>query len=182
MAIKEILVALHSLAVMPLPFLFQFSKCHKDVHSFLWAQERESFWGEKPRLVSIRTFHPKYSALISAQIQGSDCFCFALVKWGTTKVTCSRWMSLIKIHLPWLKRCCVLCLVAQLCLTLCNPMDCSPPGYSVHWDSPDKNTGVGTRSLLQGIIQNQELNQSLLHCRWIPYQLSSRRGTEVWLA
>ena len=24
------------------------------------------------------------------------------------------------------------CLVAQLCLTLCNPMDCSPPGSSVH--------------------------------------------------
>ena len=25
----------------------------------------------------------------------------------------------------------VLCLVAQLCLTLCDPMDCSPPGSSV---------------------------------------------------
>ena len=24
------------------------------------------------------------------------------------------------------------CLVAKLCLTLCNPMDCSPPGSSVH--------------------------------------------------
>ena len=23
-------------------------------------------------------------------------------------------------------------LVAQLCLTLCNPMDCSPPGFSVY--------------------------------------------------
>ena len=26
----------------------------------------------------------------------------------------------------------VLCLVAQLCLTLCLPMDCSPPGSTVH--------------------------------------------------
>ena len=26
----------------------------------------------------------------------------------------------------------VLCSVAQLCLTLCDPMDCSPPGSSVH--------------------------------------------------
>ena len=26
------------------------------------------------------------------------------------------------------------CLLAQLCLTLCNPMDCSPPGSSVHGD------------------------------------------------
>ena len=38
---------------------------------------------------------------------------------------------------------CVLCLVAQSCLTLCNPVDCSPPGSSVHGDSPGKNTGVG---------------------------------------
>ena len=28
--------------------------------------------------------------------------------------------------------CAVLCLVVQSCLTLCNPMDCSPPGSSVH--------------------------------------------------
>ena len=26
----------------------------------------------------------------------------------------------------------VLCLVTQPCLTLCDPMDCSPPGPSVH--------------------------------------------------
>ena len=28
--------------------------------------------------------------------------------------------------------CCVLCSVAQLCLTLCDPMDCNPPGSSIH--------------------------------------------------
>ena len=33
------------------------------------------------------------------------------------------------------------CLVAQSCLTLCDPMDCSPPGSSVHEGSPGKNTG-----------------------------------------
>ena len=37
----------------------------------------------------------------------------------------------------------MLCLVAQLCLTLCNPVDCSLPGSSVHGASPGKNTGVG---------------------------------------
>ena len=31
----------------------------------------------------------------------------------------------------------------QSCLTLCSPMDCSPPGSSVHGISPGKNTGVG---------------------------------------
>ena len=44
------------------------------------------------------------------------------------------------------------CLVAQSCLTLCNPKDYSPPGSSVHGDSPRKNTGVGCHDLLQGIF------------------------------
>ena len=49
---------------------------------------------------------------------------------------------------------------AQLCLTLCNPMDCSPPGFSVH----------GTARILEwvaifysrGIFLTQESNPSLL--------------------
>ena len=52
--------------------------------------------------------------------------------------------------------------VTQLCLTLCDPMDCSPPGFSVHGDSPGKNTGVSCHSLLQGIFPTQRLNPSLL--------------------
>ena len=35
-----------------------------------------------------------------------------------------------------------------------------------------KNTVVGSPSLLQRIFMTQELNQALLHCRWILYQLS----------
>ena len=34
-------------------------------------------------------------------------------------------------------------LVAQLYLNLCSSMDCRLPGFSVHGDSPSKNTGVG---------------------------------------
>ena len=33
---------------------------------------------------------------------------------------------------PLIHCCCCCCLVAQSCLTLCDPMDCSPPGSSVH--------------------------------------------------
>ena len=36
-----------------------------------------------------------------------------------------------------------LCLVAQLCLTLCDPMDCSLPGSSVHEDSLGRDTWIG---------------------------------------
>ena len=35
------------------------------------------------------------------------------------------------------------------------------------WDSPGKNTGVGCRSLLQGIFLTQGSNLGLLHCRQI---------------
>ena len=42
-----------------------------------------------------------------------------------------------------------------------------------------KNTGVGSLFLLQGIFPTQELNQSLLHCRWILYQLSYQRSPNV---
>ena len=50
-------------------------------------------------------------------------------------------------------------------------MDCSPPGSSVYGIS-SKNTGVGHHFLLQEIYLTQELNQGLLHCRQIIYQLS----------
>ena len=45
-----------------------------------------------------------------------------------------------------------MCLVAQSCPTLCNPVDCSPPGSSIHEDSPGQNTELGSLSLLQGIF------------------------------
>ena len=37
---------------------------------------------------------------------------------------------------------CMCAKLLQLCLTLCDPMNCSPPGSSVHEDSPGKSTGV----------------------------------------
>ena len=40
----------------------------------------------------------------------------------------------------------------QSCLILYDPVDCSPPGSSVHGDSPGKNTEVGCHFLLQGIF------------------------------
>ena len=42
-------------------------------------------------------------------------------------------------------------LVTQSCPSFCDSTDCSPPGFSVHGDSPGKNTGVGCHSVLQGI-------------------------------
>ena len=47
----------------------------------------------------------------------------------------------------------------------CDPMDCSPPGSSVHGISPGKNTGVGSHFLLQGMFPTQGSNPHLLHCQ-----------------
>ena len=57
-----------------------------------------------------------------------------------------------------------LCLVIQSRPTLCDPMDWSLPGSSVHGDSPDKNNEVGCRALLQGIFPIQGSNPGLQHC------------------
>ena len=64
------------------------------------------------------------------------------------------------------------CLVPQSCPTLWDPMDCSPPGSSVHGDSPGKYTAVGCHALLQGIFPTPGSNPGLLHCRWILNRLS----------
>ena len=55
--------------------------------------------------------------------------------------------------------------------SLCDPVDCSPPGSS-SWNSPGKNTGMGSHSLLQGIFPTQGSNLGLPHCRQGLYHLS----------
>ena len=63
-------------------------------------------------------------------------------------------------------------LVSQSCWTLCHPLDCSLPGFLFPRDSPNKNTGVGSHSLLQEIFPTQRENPGLPHCKWVLYQLS----------
>ena len=78
--------------------------------------------------------------------------------------------------------CTLLCLVAQSCLTLWDPMDCSPSGSSVHGHSPGKNTGVGCHVLFQGIFPTKGSN--LPCCRQILYQLSHQGSSRIleWVA
>ena len=71
--------------------------------------------------------------------------------------------------LSWMYLC---VLVPQLCLTLCNSMDCSPPGSSVQRSFPGKTTGEGHHSLLPRIFLTQGSNPGLPHCRQILYHLN----------
>ena len=93
-----------------------------------------------------------------------------------------------------MKRCPTLCVCVFLisCVWLCDPMDCSPQGSSVH-GFPGKNTGVGCHFLLQEIFSTQGLNLHLLcllHCKWVLYCWATRWekiiandiSEEVWIA
>ena len=59
-----------------------------------------------------------------------------------------------------------------------------PHGLYSPWNSPSQNTGVGSRSLLQGIFPTQGLDPGLPHFRWILYQLSHQESPRIleWVA
>ena len=52
------------------------------------------------------------------------------------------------------------------------------PWTTSPWNSPGQNIGVGSLSLLQGILPTQGLNPGIPHCRWILYQLSHKGGPD----
>ena len=60
------------------------------------------------------------------------------------------------------------------CVLLLRPRGLLPTRFLCPWDSPGKNTRVGSHSLLQGIFLTQGLNLGLLHWRQILYHLSQQ--------
>ena len=94
-------------------------------------------------------------------------------------IPCKQKMGDRKTSVPWSPTGCCLVLLPHICvlltqfsLTLCDPMDCSPQGSSVHGISQARILGVGCHFLLRGIVQTQGLNPGLPHCRQILYCLS----------
>ena len=59
-----------------------------------------------------------------------------------------------------------------------------PHGLNSPWNFPGQNTGVGSHSLLQGILPTQGSNPDLPHCRQILYQLSHQGSPRIleWVA
>ena len=66
-------------------------------------------------------------------------------------------------------------LAAQSRPTLCDPMTGARQA-PLPMESPGKNAGVGSHSLLQGYTQPRDRTHILLHCRQILYYLS-HQGT-----
>ena len=103
------------------------------------------------------------------QVQGRPCTCDSTSK--LQNPTCSGCNFRSKPH--------TVCLVARSCPTLCNPMDCSPPGSSVHGISQARILEWVAISFSRGIFPTQGLNPCLLclpHYKQILYLLSHRRS------
>ena len=62
--------------------------------------------------------------------------------------------------------------VTQSCLTLCDPMDCSLPGSSIHGIFQGRVLEWVAISFSRGIFLTQGLNPGPLHCRQMLYCLS----------
>ena len=68
---------------------------------------------------------------------------------------------------------CVCGMCAQSYLTLCDPMDCSPPGSSVHGTFPGKNTRVGCHFLFRGFSWFRDWTHISCTSRKILYHCTS---------
>ena len=141
------------------------------------------------------TFSPfsEYSELVSFRIDW-----FGLVTWkGATMCIHTRSIQhdmglrsalrSIRDKSPWehfmsdcfrlvcLRSCAVLCLVAQSCLTLCNPMDCGPT------NSSEQEYWNGLPYPPPGNLPTKGSNPGLLHCRQILYQLSYQGSLYMYI-
>ena len=89
-------------------------------------------------------------------------------------------VKLLKVYRFLVREIIVLCLVTQSCPALCHPMGCSPPGFSVHEDSPGKNTAVGFHALLQGIYQTRGSNPASCIASGFFAIWATREAQEYW--
>ena len=70
---------------------------------------------------------------------------------------------------------------AELWPTLCKPMDCGPPGSSVHGILQERILEWGAICFSRGSSLTQGSNPGLLHCRQIIYHLSYQGTKSVFL-
>ena len=72
------------------------------------------------------------------------------------------YISIFLFNFSGLITCVPACSVAQSCPTLSHPMDCSPPGSSVHWITPARILEWAAISSSRGIFPTQGSNPRLL--------------------
>ena len=149
------------------------SLCQKDSSNFIIKDEKlrqREFY--KTDLIKNNSYLPLAStqSVVTFTI---TTLCSAYYKMG--------YMCLFVLKVKVLKDSCMCAKLLQLCPTLCDPMDYSLPGSSVHWDSPGKKTREGCQAPRQVIFRTQGSIPLLLHCRRILYLLSLQ-GSQVHYA
>ena len=104
---------------------------------------------------------------------GTQCCCGLLTQlpdfswvWPSHPKTSCLWWLYFTFHV---------CLVSKSCLTLCNPMDCSPPGSSVHGIFQARILECVAIFFPRRIFPTQGLNLHLLHWQADSLLLSNRR-------
>jgi len=119
--------------------------------TWVWVNSGSWWWTEKPGMLqsmgSQRVRH-EWATELNWRVNKFPCFPTPSPHW-TSKNGAPQYCGLISIHItgkvlvPFHVQCGFLkesryeegrarCLVANSCPTLCDPMDCSPPGSSVH--------------------------------------------------
>ena len=107
-------------------------------------------------------------------VLGSHCKYRLLLaeRFDYTETTISSWTAqrpqsvacrLLSEPYQWVTIVCVHAKSLQLYPTLCDLVDCSLPGSSVHGESPGKSTRVSNNALLHGIFPTQGSNLCLLY-------------------
>ena len=74
--------------------------------------------------------------------------------------------------------CVCVCMFAQLCLTLCDPMNCSLPGFSVHGISQVRILEWVTISFSIPVYTKCQISLHILRTLWNPYMKTHRGVVE----
>ena len=92
------------------------------------------------------------------------------------KCCCFKPPSIYQLQQPQKTKTKICCLVTKLCLTLCDPMDCSPPDFSVHWVFRARILEWIVMPSSRGLFLTQGSNQHLLHWQAESLLLSHQGG------
>ena len=125
-------------------------------------------------ILSLENFSWNLCRALPCASEGGGCYTHFLEPSGT----CDRMPQT-----EWLA--CTCAKVLQLCLTLCNPVGCSPPGSSAHGNFTQEHwSGLPFPSPGDlpdpGIFLTQGSNPGLLHCRQILCRPSYEGSSHLW--
>ena len=111
--------------------------------TWVWANSRRQWRTGKPGVLQFMGSQRVRHNVATEEQQQGMCILFITVLVSVAIEICiSLYLYLLLIDFMWVHlvasidcpdtHVCCCCLIAKLCLTLCNPMDCSPPCSSVH--------------------------------------------------